>query len=1145
MKYKKFIISCFFILIISGYSYSQEDIPINWSYINLSSPLDVQFINQMTGFVAVRNSTNIDILKTTNYGANWTSLIPNTTYYCGDDAKPASIYFFNENTGLFSSGDGIFKYNNGNFQRVHNYTDFYGNSKANIIHKLIFVNSNTGYAISTFKNTYGSQEYTRGNIYKTTNGGDNWNNLYVNLGEGAIFDYSYYVNDIAFSSSDNNKVIVCGYIRPTHTYQSQNTFFVRTSDGFSNFVINSNSLGSYSAVYVKNNNNVIFLRRGAKDDNPQYSDVLSIAWDNLGNTPTSLYQFQSPSNAAYNHTAMNFYDDNTGSMIVDVYNSNKKLLKTTNGGNNWNVEFDNVGYISTYDCIGSISDKYYNNDELFYFTEPYSNSGKLFIRKFPNVSVFAKNELGNITSTNNITIDGGTYSSPTTNNWIKPFVTATFPSTIGNDNKFLKWPDNNRNLTKSVILQSDKTVQAYYKAKFKSDNQNAISDGSMTRAYRDTNNTINQIHESQGCIFYSRSTNNGASFSNEEIVNNTTPFVGNSNAFISEIKQGNTIDPPSIGEDVVAIFQRREGNNEYLHFTMRYTSGVWVAAVCNDFSFYSANAFNAKARVFAQQSYINYCFRLISYLKPYNNTIQLLVRINDNSQNEVIIDEGNITDYSVVRSSQGEYQVLYFAYIKDNQVYYKACKFREDGTYTFLENNPTLPISSYDNQTSRTSPDISLRNGYPVVAYRGTHSRNWQYLINGNNYEDGYVTVYLFPVIVKCRNNNDSWTDYIYESDGQHHNEQPNIEGSKDASAYLVNFKAGTSYKQFAKIDGYLGYHCSPSSISDLTDAKLVKGSYTGLFGSSSYPMLFSLKPNTINSQCYDIEKHDIAITNQGSVFDGGFDNLGGTLLRNDIMYNFILGPISVSNTFYEFEDSDVPTTINSAVEFNSNMVSNKFSLSNNDTLILGAFGNYINEDQGFFTPLKYHVDLIHLSTGNIFRELFRDTINVEDSVDTEYLRGFIITGIQNGTDSFYVQLSIDTTEAGDGDEYQMAGIYVVGGTGSEDNPVHYKKKVHFENDNSKIQKTNIVPGEYSLSQNYPNPFNPVTNIKYQIPKDGLVTLKVYDITGREIANLVKDYKQAGYYTVSFNGSNFASGVYFYRIQSGDFMQVKKMILIK
>jgi hypothetical protein len=95
------------------------------------------------------------------------------------------------------------------------------------------------------------------------------------------------------------------------------------------------------------------------------------------------------------------------------------------------------------------------------------------------------------------------------------------------------------------------------------------------------------------------------------------------------------------------------------------------------------------------------------------------------------------------------------------------------------------------------------------------------------------------------------------------------------------------------------------------------------------------------------------------------------------------------------------------------------------------------------------------------------------------------------------------------------------------------------------IKKNNSEALKYELSQNYPNPFNPITNIKYQIQKTGLVTLKIYDITGREIKTLVNEIKNPGSYIVSFNGTEFASGVYFYRIQSGDFVQVKKMVLIK
>ena len=94
-------------------------------------------------------------------------------------------------------------------------------------------------------------------------------------------------------------------------------------------------------------------------------------------------------------------------------------------------------------------------------------------------------------------------------------------------------------------------------------------------------------------------------------------------------------------------------------------------------------------------------------------------------------------------------------------------------------------------------------------------------------------------------------------------------------------------------------------------------------------------------------------------------------------------------------------------------------------------------------------------------------------------------------------------------------------------------------------QQGSEIPKEYALSQNYPNPFNPVTNIKFDLPKQGHVTLKIYDILGKEVANLVNEIKPAGSYLVDFNGSCLASGVYYYRIEAGNFVNVKKMVLIK
>jgi len=84
----------------------------------------------------------------------------------------------------------------------------------------------------------------------------------------------------------------------------------------------------------------------------------------------------------------------------------------------------------------------------------------------------------------------------------------------------------------------------------------------------------------------------------------------------------------------------------------------------------------------------------------------------------------------------------------------------------------------------------------------------------------------------------------------------------------------------------------------------------------------------------------------------------------------------------------------------------------------------------------------------------------------------------------------------------------------------------------------------FSLQQNYPNPFNPSTTISYSIGMSGLVTLKVYDVLGREVSNLLEEVQMAGSYKLKFNSTNLPSGVYFYKLQSGDFSETKKLILL-
>ncbi|MCW8811723.1 MAG: T9SS type A sorting domain-containing protein [Ignavibacteriaceae bacterium] len=96
------------------------------------------------------------------------------------------------------------------------------------------------------------------------------------------------------------------------------------------------------------------------------------------------------------------------------------------------------------------------------------------------------------------------------------------------------------------------------------------------------------------------------------------------------------------------------------------------------------------------------------------------------------------------------------------------------------------------------------------------------------------------------------------------------------------------------------------------------------------------------------------------------------------------------------------------------------------------------------------------------------------------------------------------------------------------------------------VESTNPnTPSDFSLLQNYPNPFNPTTSLQYAIGSRQFVTLKVYDLLGREIATLVNEEKPAGEYEVEFNATNLPSGIYFYQLNAGEFTEVKKMILLK
>jgi predicted extracellular nuclease len=95
------------------------------------------------------------------------------------------------------------------------------------------------------------------------------------------------------------------------------------------------------------------------------------------------------------------------------------------------------------------------------------------------------------------------------------------------------------------------------------------------------------------------------------------------------------------------------------------------------------------------------------------------------------------------------------------------------------------------------------------------------------------------------------------------------------------------------------------------------------------------------------------------------------------------------------------------------------------------------------------------------------------------------------------------------------------------------------------LRREDVLPVAFGLEQNYPNPFNPSTNIRYELPTGAAVSLRVYDLLGREVATLVNETQAPGRYTVRFDGSSLSSGIYFTRLQAGTFVTMRKMLLVK
>jgi len=193
----------------------------------------------------------------------------------------------------------------------------------------------------------------------------------------------------------------------------------------------------------------------------------------------------------------------------------------------------------------------------------------------------------------------------------------------------------------------------------------------------------------------------------------------------------------------------------------------------------------------------------------------------------------------------------------------------------------------------------------------------------------------------------------------------------------------------------------------------------------------------------------------------------------------------------------------------------------------------------------KRDYSISYLATTNIFYDGYSENelplIQAIRSKDEDITASLLDKdekyGEMDSTTEIILKFYCDTTKIQEG----LIRDYVIVVDGRYENKNPESEKII----SSLTNTNNLIPSSYDLFQNYPNPFNSSTVIKYSLPKSGNVEIKLYDVLGKEIISLINEYKQAGYYSINFNASTLPSGIYFYRIKAGDFINTKKLILIK
>ena len=729
---------------------------------------------------------------------------------------------------------------------------------------------------------------------------------------------------------------------------------------------------------------------------------------------------------------------------------------------------------------------------------------------------------------------GGTYEvngvnvGPTFNGTIHvgQIISAIPPS----GSYFYKWSDGNISNQRTII--GNVNIYAIYKTTQLSNDQNAYKYNNQRKFIRTPNGTLHSTYQSMNAIWYEISTNNGQTWQLKDYSMQPNPtwnvsepsisyYVNSSNQTIvviawrlqrglpeDWIKMQDFVYDPVYGlidsdEQDVCV-----DNPEML--SVERTSPVVTCAPNGKTLIIWENKINGV------QSSFKY-----SYGERLSNGVWVWYQSN---QWLGCTSNGALSP-AVYSSNIGSFLKFHLAWVQNNKIYY-CCIYPNDENE--LEYDPqNIEVSERSGYSTNSRPTIT---GTDYVS--GSYRVEWlRFAWIG--YRDAYIDD---PCAVSA---GESRVLYRYKTSSSW-----SSISALGSNANSVSINKGTTVMNnwepmaCAWSEGnncnypnkYVKSHESGFIIRalnttgdhlQLNNSTDFNNMYANSFHRNSSPFFFQVS-NNLAGQIQKIEAIEI------------FKGREGVVTKDNAAFYYAIGDITVDGEVQDFNDFPDTISVNDLQAMNEYLLTKPFNVTNSSTLTYGVQYGITDSAAAVAalsdgSAINFRVELVDNQTTEIlgiFDEVTYTSSNIFQYENIGYQ--IDLSGIGSRT----VILKLVTGTEADCD-YSITNRY----SDTESLNKNGYKQIAFEG-------SSLVT-EYALEQNYPNPFNPTTVIKYQIPNAGIVVLKVYDILGSEVTTLVDEEKVEGRYEVNFDASYLASGVYIYRLNVNDYVNVKKMILIK